>query len=74
MSLKAEEVEILAVKEHSSPIKHQSGINLSSEDGHRVVKDVHPDSSHMQILEREETLAGIVANYRSTEKYLVSVY
>ncbi|KAK4766503.1 hypothetical protein SAY87_008145 [Trapa incisa] len=74
MSGKAEEIEILAVKEHSSPIKHKCSLNLSAEDGHRVTVDGHPDSSHMQILEGGETLAGIVANRQSTDKYLILGY
>ncbi|KAK4749799.1 hypothetical protein SAY87_027248 [Trapa incisa] len=74
MCLQAEQVEILAVKEHSSPIKHHSSLNLSGEDGHRVTVDVHPDSNSMQILEREETLAGIIANNRWNDKNLILGY
>ncbi|XP_031381722.1 putative E3 ubiquitin-protein ligase RING1a isoform X1 [Punica granatum] len=71
-SLQVEEVEILAVKEHSNSVKHQSIPNLSGE--RRVALDIDPHSRDMQILEGEETLGRAIANHRGTEKYLILGY
>ncbi|KAF3444088.1 hypothetical protein FNV43_RR13778 [Rhamnella rubrinervis] len=73
--LQAEEVELLALKGWSDSSDNKLSLNSStSKKDLELVSLVDPCRDDLQILEKEETLAGIKANCTSSRDHLVLLY
>ncbi|KAF8391321.1 hypothetical protein HHK36_023625 [Tetracentron sinense] len=77
-SVKAEEVEILVVKEpcYTAPDQYVSALNPSTSTDNSMPKsrDVNPCKGQLQILEAQETLARLQANCTSSRGHLILAY
>ncbi|KAL3715004.1 hypothetical protein ACJRO7_006845 [Eucalyptus globulus] len=74
--LQAEEVEILVVKGNHNISRQGPSLNLLSSASERenVLPVVDPHKAELQILEKEATLAGIIADNGSINDYLILGY